>query len=763
MNPILELKGGMRPVRNPNGGGGVSFSKDFSFGVSKLERLIDRLKRVHKYWSVSRGIDKALVNIHYKRVVPKTGRVSVLFKERGKTQAETIRGGRFETCQDDNGQSYHRHVFTHYIEVGTITKTLKMLTDFRDKLNVQFSNGVTYQNTVEIGEGKLGVAPYSKTAFLKILKDIDSVADFDVPRDTTEFKEESVVSIYDLDIPTTQHTKQLMLKFGVEVEESRIYNKTTLRLTVDEIQKLQKNAPYLISMGFSDINEIPPVDEQDTQQQVPVVADDTYPIPNGEPVVGVIDTQFDETVHFHKWVRFENRITDSTIPLDHEDSAHGTAVSFIIVDGPSLNPDLEDGCGKFQVRHFGVATKHGFRSFEIMQEIRKIVAANRDVKVWNLSLGTNTETQENFISPSAAELDALQHEYDDIIFVVAGTNKRPEDANGEKRMGSPADSLNSIVVNSVAMDRKPASYTRVGPVLSFFRKPDVAYYGGDGQLSDERIRVYNGGLLPVAVQGTSYAAPWIARKLAYLIHIMGFTREVAKALLLDSAAGWEPLEHVKEMGYGIVPRRIEDIVSSKDDEIKFFIFGRAEAYEMRAYNLPVPLQDGAFPFYARATLSYFPYCNRNQGVDYTCTEMDIRLGRLKKNKNGEYTVSDIKGNRQGEEKSTSNLEENARSELRKWDNVKRSCEAIPEKRKVARGRFDSDFWGLRVITKERVSDGRRNDLAYGVVVTLKEINGVNRFEAFEGACLANMWIVNRIDIHERLEIHNRAEEEIELK
>ena len=759
MNPILELKGGMRPVKNPNGGGGVSFPKDFSFVVSKLERLIERLELVRKYWSVSRGIDKALVNIHYKRVVPKTGRVSVLFKERDKTQAETIRGGRFETCQDDNGQSYHRHVFTHYIEVETIAKTLKVLTDFRDNLNAHFAAGVTYRNTVEIGEGKLEVAPYSKTTFLKILKDVDSVADFDVPHDTTEFREESVVSIYDLGTDT----KQLMLKFGVEVEESRIYNKTTLRLTVDEIQKLQKNAPYLISMGFSDVNEIPPVDEQDAQRQTPIAEDDSYPIPNGEPVVGVIDTQFDETVHFHKWVKFENRIANSAFEFDHEDSAHGTGVSFIIVDGPSLNPELEDGCGKFQVRHFGVATKHGFRSFEIMQEIRKIVAANRDIKVWNLSLGTNTETQENFISPSAAELDALQHEYDDIIFVVAGTNKRPEDGDREKRMGSPADSLNSIVVNSVTMDRRPASYTRVGPVLSFFHKPDVAYYGGDGQLSDERIRVYNGGLLPVTVKGTSFAAPWIARKVAYLIHIMGFTREVAKALLLDSAAGWESLEHVKEMGYGIVPRRIEDIVSSKDDEIKFFIFGRAEAYEMRAYNLPVPLQDGAFPFYARATLSYFPYCNRNQGVDYTCTEMDIRLGRLKKNKNGEYTVSDIKGNRQGEEKSTSNLEENARSELRKWDNVKRSCEAIPEKRKIARGRFDSDFWGLRVITKERVSDGRRNDLAYGVVVTLKEINGNNRIEAFEDACLANGWLVNRIDVHERLEIHNRAEEEIELK
>ena len=757
--PILELKGGMRPVKNEGGGGGVSFPKKFHFNVSVVDWLIERLTEVHQYWSVDRGIAKALVNVHYKRVVPKTGRISALLAENGHNQAETIRGARFETLLDDNGEPYHRHVFTHYVEVETIAQTLKCLEGFKSVLDSRFGGNVEYQDTVEINKKSDRVGAYSKTMFLKLLKDVDSVADFSWPNDTTAFEGESVVSIYDLNTDT----KQLMLNFGVQINDDRIYNKTTLRLTLDEIQKIQKNAPFLISMGVSNINEIPPVDEQSTPQtDLPLFAS-TYPKPNGEPIVGVIDTQFDTSVLFAEWVTFENRITDSAIQLDHEDSAHGTAVSFIIVDGPSLNPNLEDGCGRFRVRHFGVATKHGFRSFEIMQEIRRIVKANRDIKVWNLSLGTDTETSENFISPSAAELDALQHEFDDIIFVVAGTNKRREAGSATLRMGAPADSLNSVVVNSVAFDDKPASYTRVGPVLSFFCKPDVAYYGGDGHLSDERIKVYNGGLLPVAVQGTSYAAPWIARKLAYMIHILGFPREVAKALLLDSAAEWHRLDDVNRIGYGVVPKLIEDVVNSKNGEIKFFIFGRAEEYEMRNYQLPVPLQNGAFPFYARATLVYFPCCDRNQGVDYTCTEMDVRLGRIEKNDKDKYTVRDIKRNRQGEEKSTSNLEENARKELRKWDNVKHLSERIPEKRKVAKERLDSDFWGLRVITKERVSDGRRNDLAYGVVVTLHEINGINRIDEFESACLANGWLVNRINVTERIEIHNKAEEEIQFE
>ena len=39
--------------------------------------------------------------------------------------------------------------------------------------------------------------------------------------------------------------------------------------------------------------------------------------------------------------------------------------------------------------------------------------------------------------------------------------------------------------------------------------------------------------------GTSFAAPWISRKLCYLIDVMGLPKEVAKALIIDAAAGWE--------------------------------------------------------------------------------------------------------------------------------------------------------------------------------------------------------------------------------
>ena len=117
------------------------------------------------------------------------------------------------------------------------------------------------------------------------------------------------------------------------------------------------------------------------------------------------------------------------------------------------------------------------------------------------------------------------------MFVIAGTNGNPDQK--PIPIGAPADSLNSLVVNSVTLEGNPASYHRVGPVLSFFHKPDVSYYGGDiGQPMHVCTPTGEG-----FVKGTSFSAPWIARKMAYLICTLGFSREIAKALIIDAAAG----------------------------------------------------------------------------------------------------------------------------------------------------------------------------------------------------------------------------------
>ena len=350
--------------------------------------------------------------------------------------------------------------------------------------------------------------------------------------------------------------------------------------------------------------------------------------------------------------------------------------------------------------------------------------------------------------------DYMQYEYD-VIFVVAGTNKRK--GSEIERIGAPADSLNSLVVNAVNAKGEPASYTRRGPVLSFFYKPDVCYYGGDGE---DKIVVCE-PLGKATVSGTSFAAPWITRKVAYLIHVMGFSREVAKALIIDSAAGWDRKDNISfKKGYGIVPKRIEDILYSENDEIRFIMNGSIDEYEIYTYNIPVPQDMNAQPFFAKATLTYFPKSDRNQGVDYTSTEMDIHFGRIME-QNGKAVIKAIDLNKQAEEGLNTIYEENARRLYRKWDNVKHISEALKERGKPRKA-YQSGMWGLSIKTKERLDPKAGRGLQFGVVVTLKEMNGVNRIDEFIKLCMLRGWIVNRVDVHNQIDVYTRAEEEIEF-
>ncbi|REA94776.1 S8 family serine peptidase, partial [Staphylococcus pseudintermedius] len=98
----------------------------------------------------------------------------------------------------------------------------------------------------------------------------------------------------------------------------------------------------------------------------------------------------------------------------------------------------------------------------------------------------------------------------------------------------PAVSINSVVVNSVVPDKRPADYTRKGIVLSFFTKPDISYYG---RTNNRYMKVCE----PIGeerVTGTSYAAPWIVRKLCYLFEVMRLNKEVEKALLIYASIDW---------------------------------------------------------------------------------------------------------------------------------------------------------------------------------------------------------------------------------
>lgn len=739
MNNLLQLKGRFEQAsRSTDGFGAPNLPAGQSVNVSKLQDLLKNLKELREYWKGQNLLPGALISVHYIKVAAKSNRIQALLGNNSNKPNSSIVGAKFSL------DASPKHIITHYVSRDILNESIQRLTHSINILNQQFDGEIDCDTIDKINQKKI---PYThktifKTNFLNVIVDAYYVEKFDISIEDAMFEQNAIITIYKTDVKTTQ----LLERIGISILSSRIMDETTILLRPDELEILKTKAPFLISMAVSDFSEI-------TKDNFQFIDDGIITIdsPKNEPIIGVIDTLFDERVYFSDWVEYTNMLSID-IPVSESDKEHGTAVSSIIVDGPTFNPHLDDGCGRFRVRHFGVASGNSFNSFTILRNISEIVAANKDIKVWNLSLGSKLNINPNFISPEAAILDKIQFD-NDVIFVIAGTNL----SSGEtiiRPIGAPADSINSIVVNSVDKENEPSSYSRKGPVLSFFIKPDISYYGGDLR-NPMKVCTPNGEAL---VKGTSFASPWISRKLSYLINVLGLSREIAKALLVHSATTWDKQQSDPTLvGHGVVPIHIKDIVHSQDDEIQFVIQGISEKYNTYNYKLPVPIVKDKHPFISKATLCYFPACSRNQGVDYTNTELDISFGRLNGTK-----IKTINNNYQIDEFNHYTWEEDARKFFRKWDNVKHIREVLTGRNGELKA-YDNHLWGLSLKTKERLEERHGDGLKFGIVITLKEIKGVNRIETFIQNAQLRGWLVNQIDVENRIDIFNIAEEEIEFE
>jgi len=744
MNNVLELRGKRFIQASKTGsGGGASMNSKKIVTREQLLRLIKSISQIKEFWKQEkRPFEGILISVHYNKIVAKSNRIAGLFK--GKESNYAIVGAKFN-------KEKTKHIITYFLDMKDLDESIELLLKTSDIIKVKFQNGidkVTFDD-----RKKIDIIPFSrfsitKSTFKQVVADVSYIEDFEVEMATHQLKQ-SIITLYN----TRTDTKMLFKNIGIDILKSRILDNQTVFLDENQLQILFEKAPYLVSMATEDLSELSPEDFIQEYQQGTLY----MPSPTIEPTVGVIDTLFDKRVYFGEWVEYHDMVDDN-LPKNPDDYRHGTAVDSIIVDGARLNPWLDDGCGRFRVRHFGVAIGSKFSSFTITKQIKEIIANNKDIKVWNISLGSNQEVNDNFISAEAAILDKIQYE-NDVIFVVAGTNKPSADI---EKIGSHADSINSMVVNAVTQNGLSTKYARRGLALSFFAKPDVSYYGG----SEEKYIKVCEPLGEANVAGTSFAAPWIARKLSYLINILGLNREVAKAMIIDAARDWNEKptpEEVALYGHGIVPIKIDDIVHTKEDEIKFLVYDVSEKWNTYNYYFPVPIKDDKYPYIARATMCYFPMCDRTQGVDYTNTELNLHFGRI----NNKGKIEDIKGDKQNQDIILDNekyflLEGEARERFRKWDNVKYIAER-PKNKMMPKKSYDNKNWGMEIKTNNRLDPKDGIGIRFGVVVTLKEINGVNRIDEFIKNCTLNGWLVNKIDVQTRVDINKKVNEDIEFE
>lgn len=312
----------------------------------------------------------------------------------------------------------------------------------------------------------------------------------------------------------------------------------------------------------------------------------------------------------------------------HEFTKHGVGVTSAFLFG-HLRPGEPAPRPYANVDHYRVLDAEPGQNprelYEVLERIDRVLNA-RDYDFVNLSLGPLLPVEDDDVHAWTAVLDDRFSRIDTLATIAVGNDGEGDAILGLNRIQVPADCVNAVAVGACDRpddDWKRASYSSVGPGRSpGLIKPDLVDFGGSMQrpflvVSDQ------GGQLLDATGGTSFAAPSLLRLGAGIKAHMGQNVGLlaARTLLVHTA---EIGEHeLKEVGWGRVARRLDDILICDDDTIRVIYQGKiSPAKYMRAQ---IPLPDQLLNGYVEvtATVCYRSMTDPHHPGNYTRAGIEV--------------------------------------------------------------------------------------------------------------------------------------------
>ena len=322
MNNVLELKGKrFEQAAKTGGGGGAAMNSKITVTSEHILRLIERLNQLKNFWqNENQPFNGALISVHYNKIVAKTNRIAGIFK--GEKSNYAIVGAKFNSDKT-------KHIITYFLDLSDIDKSIALLYKTENVLRLYFEGVISkeiFDNCKTFDSIDYKELNLSKSLLRRIIADVSYIEDFDVEL-ANKHDKESIITIYD----TGVDIKKIFKSIGIDILSARVLDNRTVYLDVNQLNLLYEKAPYLVAMSTENLSELSPEDFIDRYEEQQV----TIPAPEYEPVIGVIDTLFDERVYFGEWVEYHQMI-DDRLPVSSDDYRHGTAVSSIMVDGPKL-------------------------------------------------------------------------------------------------------------------------------------------------------------------------------------------------------------------------------------------------------------------------------------------------------------------------------------------------------------------------------------------------------------------------------------------
>ena len=427
------------------------------------------------------------------------------------------------------------------------------------------------------------------------------------------------------------------------------------------------------------------------------------------PIVGVVDSGIAVVPTMEPWVTGRQK----DVPPNYQNMTHGTFVGGLICWGAQLNPNLAASidphpCGIFDLQVIpNLDPDSGETDFlteqELLQSLSTVLSQRANqIKVWNLSLGSDEVCALDQFSPLAEELDKLQERFH-VTFVISAGNyevlpmldfPRVGSQLAEGRITSPADSVLGVTVGAISHigyeakgpgKNYPSPFSRHGAGPNYIIKPDFVHYGGtcSTDLSHQagiRSVAPNGSAEDI---GTSFSTPLISRALAQVHHHITPTPSpvLARALLTHHARDPRTKGRVPDLdenyfGFGIpmsVPYCLQCTPHCStlvfEDQLRpgFFL-------EWADFPYPPSLKRGGRYYGEIAmTVAFAPARSGRFGTEYCETHIDAHFGvyyERTNRKTGEVTEQ-FKGLVPPEHRNKGALHEELQVEQRrKWAPVR---------------------------------------------------------------------------------------------
>ena len=312
--------------------------------------------------------------------------------------------------------------------------------------------------------------------------------------------------------------------------------------------------------------------------------------------VGMFDGGVDKNNLLIKDFIEEKSMTEYNSVQEYID--HGTAVAGTILYG-KLNNILEDeelSYPNVKVKSFRVLPNNpqDIDLYDVIDNIEEAVKNNKDIKIYNLSMGPVGPIIDDHISRFTYVLDYLA-EKNNILFVIAVGNdgQKQEPLN---RIQSPADMVNGIGVGAYTYNEdnfiQRAPYSCIGKGREGCKvKPDLSAFGG---CMKHPFHVVSRNNKRALTAGTSFASPLVAKLGTELLHELNVDSLLIRALLLHNVH--HPKSSKKdvdiELGYGVLSNNIEEILFCNSKKVTTVYKGILQPSTYAQIPILIPKLDG---------------------------------------------------------------------------------------------------------------------------------------------------------------------------